>query len=463
MLLDRSYGGYLALNALTYFSMSDLNYQMLAESMGVRWWRASPAVAVFGYTYNTAYIGSIPADISESFSHIDVVRNILSVQGDKDKKRTFTQLAGGISSSWESQLFSLLGNTTGISTVDILSVAAERGIAIQYLTSSNIAKLDQLSIPTTAKEAIRNAVNQGYDVYVPVRTLTIGNWTGVGWLVVDPATGANAWMISDDLGNVIHGGTGHISETGFQYSPFEKASEITVNGEKASSIVIARPWSQLTSEEREKYTEIGIDSGIYKLVEKFGNVAPYASIGTDVGDLGIRAIKTEATPTSSALKHEAKVAWGYKGYYTKLANRLGNTAAGKIYRAMASDAGLEGSIKYKSAKLLEISKELIEKEVKVGGKVIGTKGGFISGGLSFIGGLAVGAETINNMKKEAENGNMNNVAVEMKAGYAKLAVTGIVGVGAIAAGPGIAVGAVAIGITYVAFKVIDHYKERYKT
>jgi hypothetical protein len=132
-LVDHALGRVMHLSLLSYFGMTDLNTQILAEVQGVRWWRSSPSVAVLGVTFNTKYEGSVPVTIEPSYTHIDLAKNTLSVQGNKKKKRNFVFMAGVISSSWEHALFETHFNSRATSAVNIIGEAAKLGIPVYHI------------------------------------------------------------------------------------------------------------------------------------------------------------------------------------------------------------------------------------------------------------------------------------------------------------------------------------------
>ena len=48
-------------------------------------------------------------------------------------------------------------------------------------------------------QAVTEAVNAGKIVTIPAENMTIGSWPGTGYMVIDPETGAGAYMISGGL------------------------------------------------------------------------------------------------------------------------------------------------------------------------------------------------------------------------------------------------------------------------
>jgi hypothetical protein len=56
--------------------------------------------------------------------------------------------------------------------------------------------LPQLLVDDEVKSAIANAVNAGKKVTVSKSNITLNGWTGCGFVITDPVTGAGAYMIS---------------------------------------------------------------------------------------------------------------------------------------------------------------------------------------------------------------------------------------------------------------------------
>ncbi len=82
-------------------------------------------------------------------------------------------------------------------SVKILQVASEQGVPIYSINASNVdAILPRLQVSQEVRDAVRNAVVQGREVIIPERNIQYYNWTGIGYIVLDPETGAGAYMIS---------------------------------------------------------------------------------------------------------------------------------------------------------------------------------------------------------------------------------------------------------------------------
>ncbi len=97
------------------------------------------------------------------------------------------------------QFFTDPASTTkpeGVSTVKALATAASQGQKIFTITQANIATaLPQLQHSASVLDDIRNAVAAGKEVTISERQVTVAGWTGAGYAIVDPATGAGGYLI----------------------------------------------------------------------------------------------------------------------------------------------------------------------------------------------------------------------------------------------------------------------------
>ena len=87
-------------------------------------------------------------------------------------------------------------NVHGISAVKALQIAASQGQKIYRIDQSNISTvIPQLQHKTIIIEDIQNAVAAGKIVTISQKAITQNGWTGVGYSIIDPSTGAGAYLI----------------------------------------------------------------------------------------------------------------------------------------------------------------------------------------------------------------------------------------------------------------------------
>tara|TARA_A200000159_G_scaffold67667_1_gene62603 strand:+ start:302 stop:1696 length:1395 start_codon:yes stop_codon:yes gene_type:complete len=83
------------------------------------------------------------------------------------------------------------------STMSILRFAALHEVPIYVVKSANLnTALAEIDLPANIETSMRNAVNSGRIVITPKEQLLIGEWNGIGYIVLDPVTGAAGYLIN---------------------------------------------------------------------------------------------------------------------------------------------------------------------------------------------------------------------------------------------------------------------------
>ena len=92
-----------------------------------------------------------------------------------------------------------------ISAVKALQIAASEGQKIYTITQANFSSaLPKISLSSAAREEIRNAVAAGKEVTIHERPIHAFGWSGSGYTVIDPETGAGAYMIDGGANGAIY-------------------------------------------------------------------------------------------------------------------------------------------------------------------------------------------------------------------------------------------------------------------
>jgi hypothetical protein len=87
----------------------------------------------------------------------------------------------------------------GVSAVKVLAKAGVAGQKIYTLTAQNAAMVYRLQVDDAIRMEIQNALNAGRTVTVHEAPITVSGWTGTGYIIDDPATGAGAYKISGGM------------------------------------------------------------------------------------------------------------------------------------------------------------------------------------------------------------------------------------------------------------------------
>ncbi len=204
---DDILGDLLCTAALLYFVELDTLHSVQSSLRKIVSSRL-PSEALFSLELGLSYIFGLPRSVSAGGLAMDVDRNVhasKSTDGNRGTTLWFHLADGLIGSALENlvpeQLFSTPDMPIqGISAAKALQIADEQAIPIFAVNSANInTVLPQLQIDADVKVDIQNAVQAGKIVIVPQTRVAVAGWTGSGYVVIDPATGASAYMISGGL------------------------------------------------------------------------------------------------------------------------------------------------------------------------------------------------------------------------------------------------------------------------
>lgn len=192
----------LTLLGKTYFSQVDTNNAILANFSDMRYERGlSLAVVDFTphiYTQN----GSSPRLYKEGKIGIDVLGNwthFSSLNGDTEEEAKIKHSSGYLSSFYESETIKQFTGLQTVSTAEVLNKAVEQDVDILYLSKANIGELETSSLSAQNKTDITKLINEGKYITVPSAEITIGTWSGTGYIVYDPSTGTNTYIINNNL------------------------------------------------------------------------------------------------------------------------------------------------------------------------------------------------------------------------------------------------------------------------
>ncbi|MBQ8528096.1 MAG: hypothetical protein IJ429_06435, partial [Lachnospiraceae bacterium] len=193
-----------------YFAQLDIANTVAMEQYDIHAERRLGA-GMTGYEVRKEYLYGQLSGIREGSLYIDIdanTRTTTSLTGHKETEREFIAVTGMMSSLYESVVWEQLTGIESVSTMSLLAQAQSECIDICILTKDNLAdSLETLEVSDDLKEELRKEVASGKHVVIPQKELTKGAWTGTGYMIMDPATGAGAYMINGGLtGEEISGG-----------------------------------------------------------------------------------------------------------------------------------------------------------------------------------------------------------------------------------------------------------------
>lgn len=173
--------------------------------------RAAQAVAYhksgfghFGLSAKVVYRYGIPRQVSfpSLIMDVDYWRDTAVIKdNDTRRKIAYIRQTGSRLSAYEHLIpenFWTNAQTPGegISAVKALAKAAAAGQKIYTLTSQNASILSQIQIDDAIRMEIQNALNAGRTVTVHEKPIMVSGWSGSGYIIEDPMTGAGAYKIS---------------------------------------------------------------------------------------------------------------------------------------------------------------------------------------------------------------------------------------------------------------------------
>lgn len=190
---------------LHYWTECDAMSAIAAKSLGVHMLRL-PSVGVFASPLTVSYIFGAPRSGVYQSRIMDVKQSLVGAAGADPAKVTAAVKQSGFSGSYlEGAVFDQLENDpgrpiSGISAVHLIAKAMRQGTPIYRITPANsAAALPQLNLSPAVERDISNAIAQGKTVLAPESELTLGPWSGVGYIIQDETTGAGAYLISGGL------------------------------------------------------------------------------------------------------------------------------------------------------------------------------------------------------------------------------------------------------------------------
>jgi hypothetical protein len=182
---------------LLYWAETDLANGLAANTAGfVR--QRMPSAGVFASPMTVQYSYGVPRVGFYQSLEVDVARSFLAAVGvDGRATADFHITTGTQASLIEGRV---LDQATGASqgtagsATQLLSGASAQGIPIYTITSANAsAVLPRLNVDSAILADISAAVDVGKTVIVSESAPESLDWSGTGYVILDPETGSGAW------------------------------------------------------------------------------------------------------------------------------------------------------------------------------------------------------------------------------------------------------------------------------
>jgi hypothetical protein len=202
---DSGMGEKFYLTAITYFWEVDKLTDIIAGLTNVTYLK-QPGEAIFSLILSVDTLFGVPRGVSVTGLNMDVDRAVYTAEsheGNLSAAVNFIKAAGIAGSNSEHGIMEQAFRVASISAVKVIQIANAEGLKIYHIVSANLETiLPLLQVSGEVKTDIVNAVNSGKEVLIPEHELTVSQWSGIGYIISDPATGAGAYLISGGSGGV---------------------------------------------------------------------------------------------------------------------------------------------------------------------------------------------------------------------------------------------------------------------
>ena len=193
VLTEAYLGSLLDLAGKLYFGQVDVENRLLAEQMDIKYSR----------TLSVGMMGYLPD--GTLFTDIDLDSRI--VPGYYENTKEFNLLSGIRSSAYESIVWEQLIGVHSASTISLFREATDCGIPIHLLNEENFDTVSQkLTLSESTMQTVKGHVESSKMVILPETELTMGDWSGTGYMVLDPDTYTGQYMVNGGLTGELNGG-----------------------------------------------------------------------------------------------------------------------------------------------------------------------------------------------------------------------------------------------------------------
>ncbi|MDO5147939.1 MAG: polymorphic toxin-type HINT domain-containing protein [Oscillospiraceae bacterium] len=185
-----------------YFSQLDIFNGVVAGVHNVTATR-SLSLGIIGFNANVTYSFGVPSELKEGGVFLDIghdVHCVVSNDNNNESEKKFMLEAGMYASAMEHGILEQVTGVESVSTIKALQYAQQNAVPIHYITKDNLdSEVAQLTFSDQLISDIRSSVNSGKVIIIPEHEITIHQWSGVGYMVLDPDTFACGYMISGGM------------------------------------------------------------------------------------------------------------------------------------------------------------------------------------------------------------------------------------------------------------------------
>ena len=199
-------GSILRLTGVMYFSQLDIYTQTLAENNNINC-EDTVKIGVFGFKPGVypskVQVAGEPYGIDKNGQFlVDIVSNSVSTVSevsDSAQLRAFNMERGYISSELESAILEQIVGVESLSTVQLFKHAQEKAINIVSLSKDTTKKVSDLKISTDDAVRLQEEIDAGNTIITMEQNVTVGDWTGIGYIVETADKASQTFMISGEM------------------------------------------------------------------------------------------------------------------------------------------------------------------------------------------------------------------------------------------------------------------------
>ena len=171
----------------------------------------TPSVTIVSNALNVHSVNAVPYTLEWKGVTMDAATRATEITApDGLAVRTLRSAIGLAGSSLEHGVFASQFGVDAISADKLIASARAQNVAVLKLTSPGAPELANLPLADASKAEIRSWLQSGYTVEIPARPIMYQAWTGMGWIVDDPVTGASGYYLS---GGIAGGATAQLPWT----------------------------------------------------------------------------------------------------------------------------------------------------------------------------------------------------------------------------------------------------------
>ncbi len=198
-LSDTAYGGYseeylgtlLDFMGKMYFALNDITEFTASATYHISQ-NPDIAVGLFGYEFDVTlngWTGQVTGSLKDGMymTDIDCLRSTpVSLNGNTQNVRDFILTTGMLSSYFEGYIWEYLTGAKGVSAVSVLLQAALCDVDLLMIDDSNRTyALSELVTSDEVRNDITHYLDLGYTIMIPQRNITINDWTGTGYMILN--------------------------------------------------------------------------------------------------------------------------------------------------------------------------------------------------------------------------------------------------------------------------------------